>query len=502
MLDDQDASHAGNRRCPPLESGHDLHPTLASLAAMGAVDGQELVIARGDGARVWDTAGREYFDASGGLWYNAVGHGRQEIAAAIGPPGGPAGGLYLLRRLLRRCHARGRRSDRGITPVRDPRVFLTSGGSDSVDSAGKIIRRYFALRGEPERTVIIAREGAYHGMHAYGTALAGIPANHDPWGDLVPEVEHITAFNVEALEERIEAVGVERVAAFIVEPVIGAGGVFPPPDGYMAAVAEVCRRHGVLLVCDEVVTGVGRMGRWTASERYGVEPDLMTLAKVLTSGYQPLGAVVVSGAVAEPFFDGDGRLVETRLHLLRARHRLRRGDRQPRHHRGEGLVDRVAELEPALPRLLGPLTGLDGVEEVRTAGLLAAIQLDAATAGGAPRDCPTRSCARRQRYGVLTRALRGVALQLSPPFVTGEEGPAAHGRRPRRGRRRVRRGGSLAAMRRIELAVALALLMDAALYGAVVPLLPYYAQRFDLSKLEAGLVLAAYPAVVLLLSVP
>ena len=143
-------------------------------------------------------------------------------------------------------------------------------------------------------------------MHAYGTSLAGITANHDGWGTLLPEVEHVTAFNAEALEERIERLGADRVAAFFAEPVIGAGGVFPPPDGYLAAVADVCRRHDVLLVCDEVVTGVGRMGRWTASERYGVEPDLILLAKILTSGYQPLGAVVVSGTVAEPFFEGGG----------------------------------------------------------------------------------------------------------------------------------------------------------------------------------------------------
>ena len=218
---------------------------------------------------------------------------------------------------------------------------------------------------------------AYHGMHAYGTALAGIPANHDPWGDLVPEVEHITAFNAEALEERIAAVGVERVAAFIAEPVIGAGGVFPPPDGYLAAVAEVCRRHGVLLVCDEVVTGVGRMGRWTASERYGVEPDLLTMAKVLTSGYQPLGAVVVSGEIAAPFFAGDGAWLKHGYtysgHATACAAAMANLDIIER----ERLVERVAELESELPRLLGPLADLDGIEEVRTAGLLAGVQLDA-----------------------------------------------------------------------------------------------------------------------------
>jgi adenosylmethionine-8-amino-7-oxononanoate aminotransferase len=390
------------------------------------LDRGRVVFTGGEGAYVIDTEGKRYFDASGGLWYNAVGHGRREIAEAIGAQAARLAATTSFD--IYSSDVTLAVADRiaALTPVPDPRVFLTSGGSDSVDSAGKIIRRYFALRGEPERTTIIAREGAYHGMHAYGTALAGIPANHDPWGDLVPEVEHITAFNAEALEERIAAVGAERVAAFIAEPVIGAGGVFPPPEGYLRAVAQVCRRHGVLLVCDEVVTGVGRLGAWTASERYGVEPDLMTLAKVLTSGYQPLGAVVVSGAVAEPFWAGEGAWLKhgytysghatacaaamANLDIIEA----------------EGLVERVAELEPAVPRLLGPLADLDGVEEVRTVGLLAAVQLDAAwfeERGAAP----ARVADEMRSHGQLTRLLACGALQFSPPFITTEEQIAEFG---------------------------------------------------------------------------
>jgi putrescine aminotransferase len=379
-----------------------------------------VVFTHGEGAYLFDRDGNRYFDASGGLWYNAVGHGRGEIATAIGEQAARLAACTSFD--VYSADVTLEVADRiaALTPLRDPRVFLTSGGSDSVDSAGKIIRRYFALRGEPERTVIIAREGAYHGMHAYGTALAGIPANHDPWGDLVPEVEHITAFNAEALEERIGAVGPERVAAFIAEPVIGAGGVFPPPDGYLPAVAEICRRHGVLLVCDEVVTGVGRMGKWTASERYGVEPDLMTLAKVLTSGYQPLGAVVISGTVAEPFYAGEGAWLKhgytysghatacaaamANLDIIEA----------------EGLVERVAELEAELPRLLGPLADLEAVEEVRIAGLLAAVQLDAGwfeERGAAP----ARVADELRGRGQLSRLLACGALQFSPPFITTEE---------------------------------------------------------------------------------
>jgi putrescine---pyruvate transaminase len=388
---------------------------MAETSARGRV-----VFTEGEGCHLTDRDGNRYFDASGGLWYNAVGHGRQEIAEAIGRQAGRLAActsfdIYSADVTLAVADRIG-----ALTPVRDPRVFLTSGGSDSVDSAAKIIRRYFALRGEPGRTAIIAREGAYHGMHAYGTALAGIPANHDPWGDLVPEVEHITAFNAEALEERIEAVGAERVAAFIAEPVIGAGGVFPPPDDYLPAVADVCRRHGVLLVCDEVVTGVGRMGSWTASERYGVVPDLLLMAKVLTSGYQPLGAVVVSGAVAEPFFEGEGAWLKHGYtysgHATACAAAMANLDIIER----EGLVERVAGLEPALPRLLGPLADLEGIEEVRTAGLLAGVQLDAAwfeQRGVAP----ARIADEMRNHGQLTKLLACGALQFSPPFVTTEE---------------------------------------------------------------------------------
>jgi adenosylmethionine-8-amino-7-oxononanoate aminotransferase len=214
-------------------------------------------------------------------------------------------------------------------------------------------------------------------------------------------------------------VGPELVAAFFVEPVIGAGGVFPPPEGYLPAVAEVCRRHGVLLVCDEVVTGVGRMGRWTASERYGVEPDLLTMAKVLTSGYQPLGAVVVSGEIAAPFFAGDGAWLKHGYtysgHATACAAAMANLDIIER----ERLVERVAELESELPRLLGPLADLDGIEEVRTAGLLAGVQLDAGwfeERGTAPAGVADEM----RNHGQLTRLLACGALQFSPPFTTTE----------------------------------------------------------------------------------
>jgi putrescine aminotransferase len=388
---------------------------MAETASRGRV-----VFASGEGCYLTDTEGRRYFDACGGLWYNAVGHGRERIARAISEQAGKLAActgfdVYSADVTLEAA-------DRiaALSGLPGAKVFLTSGGSDSVDSAGKIIRRYFGLRGEPEKTVFIAREGAYHGMHAYGTSLAGIPANAEGWGTLIPEVEHITAFNAEALEEKIREVGAARVAAFFAEPVIGAGGVYPPPEAYLQTVREVCDRHGVLLVCDEVVTGVGRMGRWTASERFGVEPDLILLAKILTSGYQPLGAVVARGKLAATFFEDEGAWLKHGYTYSGHATACAAALANLQIIEEEALVDRVAELEPALPRLLGPLADLDGVSEVRTAGLLAGVQLDARwfeERGVAP----AQTAVALRDHGQLTRLLAPGALQFSPPFTTTEE---------------------------------------------------------------------------------
>jgi len=393
------------------------HPfaNMAETAARGRV-----VFVSGEGAHLVDSEGKRYFDASGGLWYNAVGHGRERIAEAIAKQARKLAATTCFDVYATDVTLAVADRVAELSPIEDARVFLTSGGSDSIESAGKIIRRYFALRGEPEKTVFIAREGAYHGMHAYGTSLAGIPGNHDGWGPLVREIEHVTAFNAEALEEKIREVGAERVAAFFAEPVIGAGGVFPPPEGYLKAVREVCDRHGVLLVCDEVVTGVGRLGRWTASERFGVVPDLLILAKVLTSGYQPLGAVVVGSRVAEPFFDGDGAWLKHGYTYSGHATACAAAIANLEIMEEERLVDRVAELEPGVSRLLGPLAEVDGISEVRTIGLLAGVQLDAPWFEERGVPLAEAAAAVRER-GQLSRLLASGALQFSPPFISTED---------------------------------------------------------------------------------
>jgi adenosylmethionine-8-amino-7-oxononanoate aminotransferase len=389
------------------------------FAAMGKVDGHELVIVRGDGTRVWDADGNEYIDATAGLWFANVGHGRVEIADAVGAQ----------LRTLAAHHVFGDHANEpaleladrvaALAPVEDPAVFFGSGGGEAVDTAAKIVRRYWTLQGEPERAVIVSRRFAYHGTNAYGTSLSGIPAVRDGYGMLVRDVAEVAHDDPAALEQALDELG-PRAAAFVGEPMIGAGGVIPPVDGYWPEVERICRERGVLLVADEVISGFGRLGRWFGCERYGFTPDLMTCAKGISSGYVPLSAVVVSGRVREPFWREDaapfihggtyaahpGACVAARVNL----------DILER----ERLVERVAVVEPVLAQALEPLRGVPGVADVRTAGLAGGVELDPDLLAAHPTAGAAIVVAARRR-GVLTRLLRGVALQISPPFVVTEE---------------------------------------------------------------------------------
>jgi adenosylmethionine-8-amino-7-oxononanoate aminotransferase len=389
------------------------------FAAMSAVDGAELVLVRGEGARVWDVDGNEYLDATAGLWFANVGHGRAELAAAAARQmetlaahhtfgdvaNEPA--LELAERLGR------------LAPLEDAAVFFGSGGSDAVDTAAKIARRYWSLQGRPERQVIVSRQHAYHGMHAYGTSLGGIAANREGLGTLVPDVLVVPHDDAGALERALDELGA-RAAAFIGEPVIGAGGVIPPPDGYWTDLERILRERDVLFVCDEVISGFGRLGTWFGAERYGVRPDMLICAKGITSGYVPLGAVIASARVRAPFWSAEGGMFRHGYtysgHATACAVALTNLDLIER----EQLVARVQELEPILARALAEVAGLPGVAEVRCAGLLGAIEIEAELLLARPGLVDEIGKAAR-RQGVLTRGLRGVALQLSPPFVVDED---------------------------------------------------------------------------------
>lgn len=374
----------------------------------------QFVLTRGAGSRVWDAEGREYLDATAGLWFANVGHGRTEIAEAVA------------RQLGTLAHYSGfgnytadvtvALADRlaTIAPVPDSKIFFTSGGSDSIETAAKLARRYWVERGRPERTLLVARDKAYHGMHVAGTALAGIPGNHDGYGDLMPDaVTSIPWDQGKALLEVIEKHGAHRIAAFFCEPVIGAGGVYPPPEGYLAEVRQICRDQDILFVADEVITGFGRIGgEWFASTRFGLEPDLMTTAKGLTSGYVPMGAVFVAPHVAEPFFTPGGSAwwrhgYTYGGHAGAAAAAMANLDIIER----EGLLGASAHLAHALHRRLAPLRDRSDVVEVRSGtGAVAAIQLaDAPTALGL---VPVL-----RRHGIATRAVGAGGIQVSPTFV-------------------------------------------------------------------------------------
>jgi adenosylmethionine-8-amino-7-oxononanoate aminotransferase len=389
---------------------------MASVSARG-----ELVLVRGAGVHVWDESGRRYLDATAGLWFANVGFGRRDIvdAAAAQMAALPAYSTFGDLSNRPACELAERVS--ALAPVSDSRVFLTSGGSDSIDTATKMARRFWQLVGQPQRTVLIRREHAYHGMHTAGTSLAGIPANAAGHGELIEDVVQVRWDDAGDLRDTIDRIGAENVAAFFCEPVIGAGGVLAAPDGYLSAARAVCRDTGVLFVADEVITGFGRCGAWFASGRWEIEPDILTCAKGITSGYLPMGATVAAPWVAEPFWaEGAGLWRHGYTysgHAAASAAALANLDIMER----EGLCERALELELELATALAPLTEHALVDEIRAGtGVLAAVQLSAAGIAGDAM-LPSKVVTACREAGVLTRALVTGALQISPALVIGAD---------------------------------------------------------------------------------
>ncbi len=392
------------------------------FADMGSVSQSEFVIERGEGVWVFDTEGNRYLDGTASLWYANLGHGREDIANAVAEQMGKIAaystfgdfGNRPANELCERLAA--------VAPMDDARVFLTSGGGDSIDTAAKIARRHWVLSGHPERTHLISRTQGYHGTHGFGTSIGGIEANTSNWGPLIGGTSTVQFDSLEALEAEILRVGPDRVAAFFCEPVLGAGGVHPPPEGYIEGVADLCTEHGVLLIIDSVICGFGRLGTWFGIERWeDVRPDLITFAKGVTSGYLPLGGVVVSGAVAAPFFEAPGGPM------------LRHGATYAGHpsccaagnvvmeiYEREGILARAKELEVPLADTLGMLADHPAVAEVRAGmGLLGAIQLapemleqDTGAVAKVAQDA--------RDAGVLVRPLLG-SVAVSPPLTVEVE---------------------------------------------------------------------------------
>src|SRR5690349_12969756 len=284
---------------------------------MGAYDDEHEVpiIERGEGCYVWDHHGRRYLDGLAALFCVNIGHGRAEVAQAGADQARELGFFtnwsYAHPRAIELA---ARIAD--LAPGDLNRVFFTSGGSEAVESALKLCRQWHRLNGEGQRHKVIARELAYHGTTLGALSATGIPALRSVFEPLTPGGCHVPNTNeyhcpegrdklwaADQIEERILFEGPETVAAVILEPVQNAGGCFTPQDGYFQRVREICDRYGILLISDEVICSWGRLGHWFGSERYGYVPDIITTAKALTSAYAPMGAVIASDRVTEPFLE-------------------------------------------------------------------------------------------------------------------------------------------------------------------------------------------------------
>ena len=393
------------------------------FADMHVIKDKEVVIASGVGAVITDTNGNDYIDATAALWFCNAGYGRREIADAVAEQlailaGYSSFGAYTTDATLRMA-------DRltALSPIPNSVVFLGSGGSDAIDTATKLARRYWDVIGKPNKTLLVSREHSYHGMHAMGTSLGGIPALRNGYGGepFINEVVHVPALDVDAVA-RVFDQRRDEVAAFVGEPVIGAGGVIPPTESYWRDISELCRRYDVLLIADEVITGFGRLGTWWATQRFGIQPDLITFAKGVTSGYMPLGGVLVSERIRAPFWDEPiaGAVFRHGYtysgHSGAAAAALANLDIIER----EGLVERVAVLEPVLEKAVRRLEGAPLVGEIRHVGLTAAVAIKPEVLEKDP-STPEKVVAASLRHGVASRVLRAHAIHISPPFVITED---------------------------------------------------------------------------------
>ncbi len=371
-------------------------------------------LVRSEGVRVWDDEGNEYIDGLGSLWYCQVGHNRAELVQAITNQLQTLSSYHTFAPMGSQISDQAAERIRSVSPFPDGRVFLCSSGSESVDSAIKIMRKVAILRGEPERQIILRRGRGYHGVNVGGTTLQGIPANREGWGDLLPKVLEIDPTNIESAASIFKEHG-QNIAGVVTEAVQGAGGVFPPPDGFLEGLRRLCDDNGSLLVFDEVITGFGRTGNWFASDTYNVKPDLITFAKGVTSGYQPMGGVLVSRTVCD-LFEEDPDFVFMHGytysgHPAACAAAIANIDLIEK----EGLVERAKHIGKRLSQGLEALKSDGLLSEVRGVGAIWAGQIEGATTeqGLAVRDKMTEK-------GVICRAING-ALAFCPPLIIEDQ---------------------------------------------------------------------------------
>ena len=417
------------------------------FSRMGSYETHEVpVMVRGEGAYVWDQHGKRYLDGLAGLFTSQLGHGRTELAEA----GAKQASTLAYFPLWTYAHPRAiELAERlsGYAPGDLNRVFFTSGGSEAVESAWKLVRQYFRITGQPQRTKVISRDIAYHGTTMGALSITGIPDLKTPFEPLVNGAVKVPNTNfyrapffaddevafgqwaADEIERAILREGANTVAAVYLEPVQNAGGCFPPPPGYFDRVRQICDRHGVLLVSDEVICAFGRLGYWFGSDRYEYQPDIITVAKGLTSGYAPLGAMIASDRLMEPFLKEGASFLHGFTfagHPVSCAVALANLDV----FEGEQILQHVRSSEGAFRSALEGLYDLPIVGNVRGAGFFYGIEL--------VRDKQTRESfndeeSERLLRGYLSGALFEAGLicraddrgdpvvQLSPPLICGPE---------------------------------------------------------------------------------
>ncbi len=415
------------------------------FSSLGSAVDRMRIMERGDGCYVWDAKGNQYLDGLAGLFVSQVGHGREELAEAAGRQASQLGyfpiwtyahpgAVELAARLA------------SFTPGDLNRVFFTSGGSEAVESAWKLARQYFKVTGQPERHKVVSRDLSYHGTSLGALSITGLKSIREPFEPLVPGVTHAANTNryrcqmcagfdactlacADDIEQAILRAGPETVAAVFIEPVQNSGGCIVPPDGYFAQLRQICDRYGVLLVSDEVICAFGRLGSMFGSERLDYVPDIITCAKGLTSGYAPMGAMIASDRLAEPFVGTD----ESFLHgFTFAGHPVSCAVAMANLDvfEKEQLLDHVMANEAAFRSALEDLCDLPIVGEVRGMGYFYGIELvkDRDT-----KESFTEEESESLLRGFLTNRLLDLGLicraddrgepviQLSPPLIAGPD---------------------------------------------------------------------------------
>ena len=386
-----------------------LHPFAKPAAAADSF----ITMVRGEGALVFDRDGRRYVDAMASLWHCNVGHGRPEVVDAVAQQMSELETHHCFERFSNpRAEELAERLV-ALAPVPGSRVFLTSGGSEAVDTALKLSRIAHAQRGEPQRTVAISRVPSYHGVNYGGTALTGLPLNRQGFGPGLLDVVQVGKDDLDGVRAAFEQ-HPGQVAAVFAEPVIGAGGVWPPAPGYLEGLRALCDEHGAHLVLDEVITGFGRLGSWFGGQHFDVQADLTTFAKGVTSGYVPLGGVLLAPSVhralsADPSFvlrhgytySGHAAACAAALACLDVTE-------------SEGLLGRAMAIGKHLESALTPLLDEGRLVDVRGAGGVWGVSLPEGADPVAVRD-------RVLDLGVVIRPIAPTTLAICPPLVISDD---------------------------------------------------------------------------------